>query len=402
MGQNHSKIANERDQPQDFSKSILEVFASFFREYFTPDAGDDELDIILLDLQSRDFDSLYVKMNSNGFLAKNKIAYSIMKTFCHTFDFSSLQKESKINEYLDQLTSLVDLGRDKEALNLISLVYLSMLNSTMQFMYGISYVLIEKEKEKQDEEIRIAKILKQSDGVSIATQMIGGLTFLTADSKSLKNIGLASTVFGFYNEYTNKNKKDLLFQSEHERISIILDKSYTDLLSNLVSGAQIAMRLNSVQLDNKELQELTLKILERWSISCNYIFTTNEFKGFLVKHYLINFGDSKVKELINSKFAFIEAATDLKKAELKKFSNEYKEIKNIYRKLEVIPFLVFFYLFVVVIAFSFGIAYGVVSLIFLFIMAWKYFEFKKDHKLSWIKLYRDFDKYLSRKKFYNS
>ncbi len=395
-------MLNEKDQPQDFSKSIIELFSSFFKEYFSYKASEDELEIILLDLESRDFDSINAKMNSNGFLAKNRIAYSIMKTFYHTFDFNSLEKESKINEYLEQLTRLVSLDTEKEAFSLISLVYLSMLNSTMQVMYGISYVLIEKENEKQQEEIRIAKILKQSDGISSASQLIGGLTYVTVESKSLKNIGLASTVFGFYNEYSNKSKKELFFQSELDRINIILDKSYADLLSNLVSGAQIATRLNSVQLENKELQELALKIFDRWRICCSYVFTTNEFKGFLVKHYLLNLGDSKVKELINSRFTFIEEATDLKGDELKEFSKEYKKIKHIYRKIKIIPFLALFYCFVIIIAFSIGGVIGTISLIFLFILGGKYFEFKREHKSSWLRLYAAFDEYINQKKFYNS
>ncbi|MEP2799021.1 MAG: hypothetical protein ABJH81_11615 [Balneola sp.] len=384
--------------PVDFGKYISNLLGCLLRKYSKKEKLNGGIDTLIKDIELQDFNDIKEKLNSGYIHQHDQFIYLLVKSFHYSNTFEAIDRGSKINEYFNQLEeSLLD---NKLMKDMISLIHLALINSIMQVMYAVTYVIMNKEHSKMEYENRMADALNQSKNSGTLAQLLGGATYLASDSERIKNLGMAGIAFGFYNNYSNSKKVNNSFHSEYEQINDSLIKSYTDILSHLVTGAQIATRLFATQIDDVDLNNLVSKMLEKWTRCCRFCLSTSEFKGFLVEHFLINKNDDRIKKLVTSKFSYITDATDLDENDFSSYPNDYVASKQLLFKMKAIPWVMLAFAIASIFALSLSLFLGFVVLIIVFGFLGGYFRLKKDYQNHWLNQSLKFDETINSKKFF--
>ena len=317
----------KKDKPVDFSKYVTKTFIRNFKNYLNK-SETKEVSTILYDLEALDFNDVKEKINSGNFLADNKFGYNLLKTFIYSFEDESLKSGSKLNTYIDQLEASFNESNKGEKEKLIAIIYLALLNNLIQLMYGLAYYIVENEHRALQEQQRLNEIMQNKKSKAVAAQIAGGATFLFSDSNKLKTAGGAGLAYGIYKEYESKKieGKGYNFLSS---LREDLDRKYLNLLSYLVSGSQIASKLSDFKSSNEQLIALKDKILKKWTITCRFTFSSNEYKSFLLEKFLLSPDQLEtIKEGVISKSNHIFDSTDLDKTDFIELYDRFNKIQD--------------------------------------------------------------------------
>lgn len=316
----------KNDEPVDFSKYLATAFIENFKNFLS-ESEIKEVSTILYDLEALDLNQIEEKMNNGNFLAENKFGYNLLKTFIYSFKEESLKTGSKLNTYITQLENSLESNKQNEAEELIAIIYLSLQNNLIQALYALAYFIVENENLVVYENQNLTQLAQNKQNKAVAAQIAGGATMLFSDSEKLKAAGGAGLAYGLYKEFSadhEVNSQASLVRSLKKN----LDKSYLQELSYLVSGSQLATKLNNFDKSNELVKLLTSKILEKWSIACKFVFSTNEFKSFLLVNFLLSENRSKISNGVISKSKYIFESTDLIKSDFTDLNDSFKKIKE--------------------------------------------------------------------------
>ena len=398
---NYNEIRiGEDNEPVDFGKHISNLLSSLLRNYCEKEKAEINLDTLIKDIQLQDFEDIKEKLNSGYFSELDQFTYLLVKSLHYSNTFEAIERGSKINDYLDQLDE--SKTSSKLVSDLISLIYLALLNSVIQVMYAATYVIMEKELSKQEYEEKMAEALNQSKNLGTFSQLVGGATYLASDSEKIRNLGLASIAFGFYSNYKESDNVKKTFHSEFEQINESLNKSYTDILSHLVTGAQISTRLFGTKIDDANLYKLVSRVLEKWTVCCKFCFTRNEFKGFLIEHFLIGNKDQRIRNFVASKFSYITDTTDVNLSDFDSFPDLYKESKKIHFKFKAMPWLMGLFSIICVLTLNRNAFIGILALLIVFVCIGLYFRINKEFREYWLAISSKYDGIIGNLRFYKA